>query len=238
MKTTKKLKFALAMCVLLFDMRVKDLNNAIINTDDNEQIPVDYINCILNNVAHAVAIKEKIRMSVLAAVETEPKAFLNDNNEYHYNSNIYAHAYLVDSYIQKIYDDTRTKYVYRCTHCNSDNVQVKAWVDPNKGNKFIDYEVDDDQSGWCVDEQLIAEVQTVEIKKSARVIGFQVVGEKGTSEEGKMHPSMSNVYYLYNLEQAKNMLNNKNNREEQWQLLTIWSGDIEDPTIMFKGDPR
>ena len=238
MKITKELKFALAMSVLLFDMRVKDLDNAIIITDDNKQIPVDYIDSILNNVAHAVAIKEQIRMSVLLAVNTYPKTYLNYKNEYVYGSNMYAYAYIIDSYIQKMYDNTKMKHVYVCTHCGSDNVQVMVWVKPNEGNKFVDYEVDDVKPGWCIDEQLIAEVQTVEIKKSARVIGFQVVGEKGTSEEGKMHPSMSNVYYLYNLEQTKKMLNNKNNHEEQWQLLTIWSGDIEDPTIMFTGDPR
>ena len=131
----------------------------------------------------------------------------------------------------------KTKWVYICMHCNSDNVQVKAWVKPNEDNKFVD-EVEGDEMGWCDDCNLAAEIQTAEVKTDAKVVGFQVVGEDGTNQEGEIHPHMDASFCLYNLNQARSMMDDNNHSEEQWQLLTIWEGDVEEPTFMFEGDPR
>lgn len=124
------------------------------------------------------------------------------------------------------------KTVYVCMHCQSDNVQVKAWVKPNDNNEYVD-EVPDEM-GWCCDEQLVADIQTAELRDDARVIGFQVVGEEGTQLEGEIHPDMDASFCVYNLKQAHQMLDDENN----WRLLTIWEGDVEEPQMMFEGDPR
>jgi hypothetical protein len=129
-----------------------------------------------------------------------------------------------------------TKTVYICTHCNSDKVQIKAWVNPNNNNEFVD-EVPD-ELGWCEDEQLHGEIQTAELRADAKVIGFQVVGEDGTEQEGEIHPGMDASFCIYSLKQAQSMLGDNNHGDEQWRLLTIWTGDIEEPTMMFEGDPR
>jgi len=125
------------------------------------------------------------------------------------------------------------KTITICTHCGSDNVQVKAWVKPNENNKFVDY-VEGDELGWCDDCQLHSVVNSVELKTNAKVIGFQVVGEDGTPMEGHIHSGMAGSFCVYNLSHAKKMLNIGN----YWRLLTIWSGDVEDATMMFKGNPR
>ena len=128
----------------------------------------------------------------------------------------------------------KTKTVYICTHCQSDNVEVKAWVRPNNNNEYVD-EVEGDEMGWCCDEELHAVIETAELRDDARVIGFQVVGEDGSPQEGEIHPDMDASFCIYNLSQAHQMLDDENN---QWRLLTIWETDIEEPQMMFSGDPR
>lgn len=136
-----------------------------------------------------------------------------------------------------------TKTVYICTHCNSDNVQIKAWVKPVAYCQHINYEFVDEcpeELGWCEDEQLHAEVQTAEVRADAKVIGFQVVGEDGMANEGKLHPDITTPSSVYSLSQTKEMLKKSNDSyvNYTWRLLTIWTGDIEKPIQMFKGDPR
>jgi len=128
------------------------------------------------------------------------------------------------------------KTLYVCTHCQSDNVQIKAWVRPNNNNTYVD-EVNPDELGWCEDCQLNSVIETVQVKDNAEVIGFQVVGEDGTEAEGEINPHMDASFCIYNIDQARLMLK-EDEKFGIWKLLTIWEGDIEEPTLMFKGDPR
>jgi hypothetical protein len=128
------------------------------------------------------------------------------------------------------------KTVYICTNCNSDNVQVKAWVEPNKNNAYVD-EVEGDELGWCCDEELSVVIETAELRDDAHVIGFQVVGIAGTEAEGEINPYMDSSFCVYSLKQAQQILN-QDEKFGIWKLLTIWETDIEKPTMMFEGDPR
>lgn len=129
----------------------------------------------------------------------------------------------------------KTKCVEICTHCNSDNVELKAWVLANEGYRFVDL-VEGDDMGYCRDCGLPSAIDSADLKINAKVIGFQVVGDDGTTEEGMIHPKMEASFCLYSLSQAREML--ESDIEGQWRLLTIWSGDVEEPTIMFEGDSR
>lgn len=133
----------------------------------------------------------------------------------------------------KVGDAVKTTYI--CTHCGSDNVQVKAWVKPNENYKFVDEVNEGDKPGWCEDEQLHSIVETAQLRADAKVIGFQVVGEDGTENASDIHPDMDASFCLYNLSQANKMIEQN---ECNWRLLTVWEGDIEEPTMMFEGDPR
>lgn len=133
----------------------------------------------------------------------------------------------------KVGDAVKTTYI--CTHCGSDNVQVKAWVKPNENYKFVDEVNEGDEPGWCEDEQLHSIVETAQLRADAKVIGFQVVGEDGTENASDIHPDMDASFCLYNLSQANKMIEQN---ECNWRLLTVWEGDIEEPTLMFEGDPR
>jgi hypothetical protein len=63
------------------------------------------------------------------------------------------------------------------------------------------------------------------------VIGFQVDLDKN----GEMHPDMSASFCVYSYPQVTEMIKQDRSR---WKLLTIYNDTIEEPTLMFKGDPR
>ena len=128
----------------------------------------------------------------------------------------------------------RTDYV--CSNCNSNNVEVKAWIKPNEDNQMVDF-VEDIDIGWCDDCQLSSVIETKDVNGFENVVGFQVIGEDGTAEEGKNHPHMYSKISIYNITQAQSMLDDDNN-SKQWKLLAIWTNDIEKPFRMFDGDPR
>jgi hypothetical protein len=231
-------RFAIAMSVLLFEIRIEDLNNSVLFDDDQEQIPSDFIDSILDDPEHQKQIKERLRLSVLEDVTARPDEYDMNGNDYVYSGDIYDHASLVDHYIEEQYAETQSKTTYICMHCNSDNVQVKAWVRPNLGMQYVDEVNEGDEMGWCDDCNLSAVIETGEVKRRDTVIGFQVCGEDGTKEEGKIHPHMKSLKHVYSLDQANSMLDDDNNGDEQWNLSAIWKYDIEEPVMMFEGNPR
>jgi len=62
-----------------------------------------------------------------------------------------------------------------------------------------------------------------------KIVGYQV-----TNENKELHPDMEASFCLYNKKQALEMISDSN----EWRLDTIHVNDIEEPTTMFKGDPR
>jgi len=130
----------------------------------------------------------------------------------------------------------KVKTVWLCPHCGSDNVEIKNWVNANTGEVGTDCEEDE---GYCLDCEKRGELILSSVKASAEIVGFQVVGEDGHENEGDIHPLMDASFCLYSLSQAKAMLEDDNTLYKgEWKLLTLWTGDVEDATIMFEGDPR
>lgn len=203
----------------------------------DDQMPSEFIEAMM--LTDEAKIKASIRDQILNDLKENPQGFLYDKNENPtYDSGMREdYEGVATGYIRARFKENETKWVYVCAHCNSDNVQVKAWIKPNENNKYVD-EVEGDEIGWCDDCNLAAEIQAVELKGNAKIVGFQVCGEEGTSEEGEIHPMMDSSFALYNLTQAREMLNDKLNDDEQWQLLTIWDGDVEEPMLMFESNPR
>ena len=227
--------FALRMSELLFDMRYDDINGVSLTAFDDEiQIPEDYIDKVLDNEKHCTAIKEQIRLSVLLSVETDPRRY-NIDGEGHFQytaPDTYDHAYIMDNYISDQYEKEHPimEARYVCSHCGGDNVQIKAWVKPNLNYKFVG-EVEGDELGWCDDCQLHSVIDTVEMNQRNTVIGFQV----DLDANDEMHPDMDASFCVYSLPQVKKMIKKDKNR---WNLLAIYEDTIEDPTMMFNGDPR
>jgi len=126
-----------------------------------------------------------------------------------------------------------TKQLWLCPNCGSDNVEFKVWANANT-NEVSDTDAPmEDEDCFCNDCKEHGELILSTVKADAKIEGFQVVDD----EAGDIHPDMDGSFCLYNLSQANKMLHSKHD-EGNWKLLTIWSGDVEEPTIMFEGDPR
>ena len=113
------------------------------------------------------------------------------------------------------------KTVVLCKECNTDDVILKSR-----------------NAGFCMICGKDVETYTTELKADAKVIGYQVVGMAEHENEGQIHPEMSASFSLYNLKQARKMLKSDNTLyRDEWQIVSVWSGDIEEPTMMFRGNP-
>lgn len=206
----------------------------------DDEMPTVFIAGVM--VTKEQEIKTEIRKQILNDLRENPEAFQyggKTQNDPIYDSGMREdYEGLVTEFIRKQFNSDKTKTVYICPQCQSDNVQIKAWVRPNENNQYVDEVNEGDEAGWCDDEQLPTFIETAEVNADAKVIGFQVVGEDGTAQEGEIHPDMDASFCVYSLKQAQSMIGDNNHGDEQWRLLTIWTGDIEEPTMMFKGDPR
>lgn len=130
------------------------------------------------------------------------------------------------------------KTVWVCPDCNSDNVQFKTWTFANTMTATNDECPMEDGDCHCKDCESTSILITATLKPSAKVIGFQVVGVEGTKTEGEIHPEMDASFCIYNLKDVNKMILNDDGGRDSWRLLTIWEGDVEEPTMMFEGDPR
>ena len=231
-------RFATAMSDELFIMKAEDLPcNTLYLIEDHAQefVPPEYVTGIIDDPAHISAIKERIRLSVLADVQANPDEYDMCGDDYVYSGNIYDHACLVDAYIEEQFlkDHPEFHTVFQCPECGSDNVQVKAWVRPNENAKLVDYLTDQITDGFCDDCHQHVMTETVEMNVRHKVIGYQVCNDN----TDQPHPRMLNNKMVYNLLDADAMLRDLKT-DGDWKLKTIWTADIMDPIKMFSGDPR
>lgn len=131
------------------------------------------------------------------------------------------------------------KTIWICPNCHSDNVLFKVWTKANGGELVDDNPMEDDDC-YCEDCNTHLKLITIDIKANAKVQGFQVIGEDGTDKEGCLHPKMDASFCIYSLSQCREMIAPAefDDSFSSWRLSAIWKGDIEEPTMMFKGNPR
>lgn len=127
------------------------------------------------------------------------------------------------------------KTVWVCPDCGSDNVQFKTWTDAN--TMIATHDECPMGDCYCKDCESTSLLIKTTLKSSAKVIGFQVVGVEGTKTEDEIHPDMDASFCVYNLKEANEMINNNGGRDN-WRLLSIWEGDVEEPTMIFEGNVR
>ena len=134
-----------------------------------------------------------------------------------------------DSKNTKLFTDDKILPKMLCAMCNSDNLDMsKTSPREFEGKTMIDV--------WCNDCQGFHPAYEATFKSNKyKVEGFQVISN---DDDANIHPSMDASFCLYSLSQAREMIGKETNK---WRLLTIWTGDVEDATIMFKNptnDPR
>jgi hypothetical protein len=202
------------------------------HTDD--EMPSEFIESIMADNMHADIIRAKIRNQILNDLKAHPVLFdiSETTKELQYDGDMREdYEGLVTAYIRELYNNGKTKTVWLCPNCGSDNVEMKNWVNANTGEVGTDCEEDE---GYCQDCEGHGELILSTVKESARIVGYQVVDDVA----GDIHPDMEGSFCLYSLSQAKEMIKNSDDPTDCWKLLAIWTGDVEEPTIMFEGDPR
>jgi hypothetical protein len=116
-----------------------------------------------------------------------------------------------------------------CAGCNSDNLDLtRTYANKLEDGKEV-------IQVWCNDcQDFHPAYEAIFKSKKYKVEGFQVVNDDD------IHPMMEGSFCLYNLSQAREMLADRpgKNLFNEWRLLTCWTGDVEEPTKMFKGNPR
>lgn len=234
-KETPQEKFARESAERIFDELCESDG---FHTDD--EMPEKFIESVMADRYDSDIIKAKIRAQILNDLKVHPVLFdiTETTKELQYDGDMREdYEGIATTYIREKFNSGKTKCVHLCMSCGSDNVQVKAWVKPNQNNSMVD-EVEGDELGYCDDCQQNVNVDTASLKVSAKVVGYQVVGEDGSEQDGEIHHQMDGSFCLYSLEQARSMMDDNDNGKERWRLLTIWEGDVEEPTMMFEGDPR
>lgn len=230
-KSTPEENFARECAARIFDELCESDG---FHTDD--EMPEKFISSIMADRMHADIIRAKIRNQILNDLKAHPVLFdiSETTKELQYDGDMREdYEGIATTYCREIFDSGKTKSLYLCPHCGSDNIETKSWVNPNT-NEVKDSDTGDDD--YCNDCQQHGEMLYESVPVHKKVVGFQVVDE----DTDEIHPCMEASFCLYNLSQAKEMLVGSPTMKfaGNWKLLCIWSGDVEEPTIMFEGDPR
>ena len=190
---------------------------------ENEEMSEEFIKSILDNEQHASAIKNIIRIAILGDIGFGIITSLE------YNIEMYDYGYKIEDYCMEQFYKDKTKTLWLCPNCASDNVDIKHWVNANTREIGTDCE---EETGYCNDCETHGEIFHQEMPFLKKVIGFQVLGYDGVGNS-LIHPKMDGSLCVYNLSQAREMLKGFENDWRNLKLTTIWSGDIENPVIMF-----
>ncbi len=119
------------------------------HTDD--EMPTEFIEGIMANDEHEVAIKGLIRMQILEDIGSKPTAFIYDNNIPVYDANMRTdYEFVATNYCRNIFNAGKTKTVLVCSNCDGQNVETKAWINPNNNNIGETISCDSDDC-WCND---------------------------------------------------------------------------------------
>ena len=70
-----------------------------------------------------------------------------------------------------------------------------------------------------------------DVVKPAKIIGYQVLSN---TNDCALHPKMEASFCLYSLKQCKKIVGGETSN---WKIQTYRLGDIEEPTLMFRGKP-
>lgn len=203
----------------------------------HEDMPEEFVETVLNMPENVQACKELIRKAILKDFANDPDQFTRDeNNMLRYEDNMHDYGYVIETYCLEKYYEGKTKHVWICPNCGSDNVELKRWHNPNTNKIGVDCE---DDEGWCGDCEEHCDLSYVELKFLSKIIGYQVRGGDLGDSVGRLHPDMASPTSVYNLGQANEVLRySKRKSDAYWSLSTVWSGDIENPMMMFEGDIR
>jgi hypothetical protein len=157
---------------------------------EHEAMSEEFVETILNDTGNVQACKELIRKDILDDLRLDPDKFQRDETgKLRYDESMFDYGYVIEGYCLEKFYEGKTKTVYLCKCCQSDNVEVKHWMNPNTGKlgDAVDVNavgVNNESVGYCNDCQLPTTVYVAELKYLAEVIGYQVVSD---NDKGEIH---------------------------------------------------
>jgi len=221
-------KFAHDSAETIFDIMVEGEGLYDINSYENN-MTVEFVNATVDNADHTSKIKSKIYLEILECIKEYPIFFNKDENgNLTYTTSITNDfGHIVEEYCQDLWDSKLTKKLWICDCCGSDNVQERRWVNINTEKVFGSC---DDEDYYCDDCDSTCDIIEIEIPFKSKLIGFQV----RAVEDNTFYPSILEDH-VYNLSQANAIIGID---FRSWQLIAVFSHEIENPIFMFEGDPR
>ena len=224
--STPEEKFARENADTIFQMHIEGTG-----LYENEDLPEEFIKTIIDDGMHASLIKNLIRRDILNDFRVNPDNFERDSDgNLTYDASMYDYGFAVEEYCREKYYEGKTQDLWLCPNCASDNVETKHWVNANTGVKGTDCEEDD---GYCATCGQHGELILSKVKYKAKVIGFQIRGT-GHDVMDELHSGIQDESCVHSLSQVREIMKGYHG----WKIVTIWTGDIRKPIIMYKGDPR
>jgi hypothetical protein len=231
--------FATSMSDLLYDIRTEsEIIYEMSTPNSDDEVPKEFIDKIIDDEEHAIKMKFLIKNAIIKWLTRYPEDYKNDKDEYNYTVDVYDHSHAIDEYVERLYEDTNcTKSVWVCPDCRSDNVQFKTWTNANTMKASNEECPMEDGDCACNDCESTSILEIVTMIPRRKLIGFQVNIIDGVGHK-EMHPHTETKSSVYNLDQAKSMMDDDNLGSEYNELKAIWTDDLECPEIMFEGDIR
>ena len=230
--------FAREMADTIYDMVVEGDS---LYFDLPDGMTYKFIDELLSHQYNIDIMKGDMREAILNDVTNYPNDFTTELIDGEMNF-CYDHTLIekyggtIDKFIEEQFYKDKTKDLFICQHCYSDNVEYKMWVNANTNKLSTEVETDeDDEECWCNDCQQHGILAKHTLPYLRKVIGFQVV-----DKYDNVHPRLITNNHICRLSQANEMIEDRDkDGNTKWKLKTIWSGIIKNPESIFGNDnPR
>jgi hypothetical protein len=151
--------FARENAETIFQMHIE--GTCLYDEESNQGMSKEFIESIVDNPEHIVAIKKRIREDILIDVQLNPSNFNWDaEGKLTYDSTMYDYGFVIETYCRNLWNKIQFEYRWVCSNCGGQNIEIKKWVNPNTNEIGTDCE---DEYGWCEDCQDHHEVELIKV---------------------------------------------------------------------------
>jgi len=160
-------KFARENAQTIFEIRIES-----VGLYEDEEMSEEFIMGIVDDPQHISAIKNIIRLDILNA---DPNSFNTVNGIPTYDPTMMDYGFEIEEYCREIYFAGKTKEVWLCSVCGSDELESHALVNPNAPTENPELiNLNDSSSNYCFDceKHVCVEKRTIPfLAKNAKEIG-------------------------------------------------------------------
>jgi hypothetical protein len=124
----------------IFQMRIEGVSLYM-----DEEISKEFIESIVDDKEHAAIIKDIIRRNILRDVMNDSNDFMRDSEGcLIYDSTMYDYGFAIEDYCRRRFLKGKTKTVYVCPDCGSEDVEYKTWTNPNTNETNHDHPMEEE----------------------------------------------------------------------------------------------